>query len=309
VGRKDAARDIDLETSFHLDHGYGMDAYGVGPTLGCGAPALLDGERLILPWCYESYRILENGPLRFTVELAYQPVSIGHAAAEGQTTSVVTEHRLLSLDKGSNFNRMTVWYDGLQSPLALAAGVVLHGGMPILSRDFVLYADPTEAPDRHNSQVFVGSLFHNGVDRTRVLKSDGGVSHAIRVVDGYDGHPYTYYFGAAWSLYDVRSIEEWQLRATQFLQALEEPLSVTLQWPLRLSAIRMAFSPHASPSLSSFRLTMSETLAHEGRGEGAGRASAGLRPCLRTDRSCRAKKLFRSRRFAVGQLPLFHNKR
>jgi hypothetical protein len=229
VGRKDAARDIDLETSFHLDHGYGMDAYGVGPTLGCGAPALLDGERLILPWCYESYRILENGPLRFTVELAYQPVSIGHAAAEGQTTSVVTEHRLLSLDKGSNFNRMTVWYDGLQSPLALAAGVVLHGGMPILSRDFVLYADPTEAPDRHNSQVFVGSLFHNGVDRTRVLKSDGGVSHAIGVVDGYDGHPYTYYFGAAWSLYDVRSIEEWQLRATQFLQALEEPLSVALQ--------------------------------------------------------------------------------
>ena len=228
-GNKDAARDVDLETSFHLDHGYGMDAYGVGPTLGCGAPALLDGERLILPWCYESYRILDNGPLRFTAELTYQPVSISHASPAGQTTSVVTEHRLLSLDKGSNFNRMTVWYDGLKSPLALAAGVVLHGGNPLLAKDHVLYADPTEAPDRHNSQVFVATLFHNGVDQTRVLKSDERVSHAIGIVDNYDGHPYTYYFGAAWSLYDVRSIEEWQLRATQFMQALEQPLSITLQ--------------------------------------------------------------------------------
>ena len=77
--------------------------------------------------------------------------------------------------------------------------------------------------------MFVATLFHNGVDRTRVLKSDERVSHAIGIVDNYDGHPYTYYFGAAWSLYDVRSIEEWQLRATQFMQALEQPLSITLQ--------------------------------------------------------------------------------
>ena len=229
AGDKEAARDVDLSTSFHLDHGYGMDAYGVGPTLGCGAPALLDGERLIMPWCYESFRILDNGPLRFTVELTYPTVSINHTKDGKPTTSNVTEHRLLTLDKGSNFNRMTVWYDGLQAPLAFATGVVLHGGQPIMGTDCVLYADPTEAPQRHNSQIFVAALFHNGVDRTRVLSSDNNIRHALGIVDNYDGHPYTYYFGAAWSLYDVRSVEEWQLRAKQFMLSLDSPLSISLQ--------------------------------------------------------------------------------
>ena len=229
VGNKEAARRVDLTTSFHLDHGYGMDAYGVGPTLGCGAPALFDGKRLIMPWCYESFCILDNGPLRFTAELTYPTVSITHTANGKQTASTVTEHRLLTLDKGSNFNRMTVWYDGLQAPMAFATGVVLHGGEPILDSDRVLYADPTEAPQRHNSQVYVATLFHNGVDRTCILNSDNNIRHGLGIVDNYDGHPYTYYFGAAWSLYDVRSIEEWQLRTAQFMKSLDEPLLITIE--------------------------------------------------------------------------------
>ena len=105
-GRKDEW--IDLHTSFHLDHGKGLDCYGVGPSLGCGTPALMDGDKLIFPYCYRKYRIVDNGPLRFTVELTYNPVKI-------KNDENVVEHRIISLDKGSNFNKMTVWY----SPLAM----------------------------------------------------------------------------------------------------------------------------------------------------------------------------------------------
>ena len=33
--------------SFHVDHGYGADFYAVGPTLGAGTSALLDGEMCV----------------------------------------------------------------------------------------------------------------------------------------------------------------------------------------------------------------------------------------------------------------------
>ena len=35
--------------SYHHDHGRGMDLYKVGATLGCGTPALMDGEELVYP--------------------------------------------------------------------------------------------------------------------------------------------------------------------------------------------------------------------------------------------------------------------
>ena len=53
--------------SYHYDHGDGLDCYKVGPSLGCGAPALMRGDTLLFPRCYDSYKILDNGPLRFTV--------------------------------------------------------------------------------------------------------------------------------------------------------------------------------------------------------------------------------------------------
>ncbi len=35
------------------------------------------GKNQVLPYCYKDYRILDNGPLRFTVELTYNPSTIG----------------------------------------------------------------------------------------------------------------------------------------------------------------------------------------------------------------------------------------
>ena len=55
AGQKVGLREIDQRTSFHLDHGNGMDVYGVGPSLGCGAPALMKDGQLVFPYCYDTY--------------------------------------------------------------------------------------------------------------------------------------------------------------------------------------------------------------------------------------------------------------
>ena len=113
------SRETDILTSFHLDHGNGLDPYRVGATLGLGAPSLMVGKNQVLPYCYKDYRILDNGPLRFTVELTYNPSTVGDMKN-------VVEHRIISLDKGSNFNKMTVWYDGLTTPTDFATGFPIH---------------------------------------------------------------------------------------------------------------------------------------------------------------------------------------
>jgi rhamnogalacturonyl hydrolase YesR len=206
---------IDRSTSFHLDHGNGMDAYGVGPSLGCGAPALMKNGQLVFPYCYQTCQIYDNGPLRFTVELTYAPNADG-----------ITEHRLISLDKGSHFNCMTVWYDGIKLPMALASGVVLHGNDNfVLGKNYVQYGDPTDNPKLHQSQVYVAVLFPDGVSETRLL--EGELNHAIGIIDNYQGAPYTYYFGSAWSRYDIRSQAQWQLTIDEFMS--RTPIKYTIQ--------------------------------------------------------------------------------
>ena len=222
--------EIDVTTSFHLDHGNGLDPYRVGATLGLGAPSLMIGNQQFLPYCYKTYKILDNGPLRFTVELTYNPSTIG----EMQN---VVEHRIISLDKGSNFNKMTVWYEGLTHPTDFATGFPIHEEdteTKTFAKDYVSYADPTDNIEVNNSQVFVGVLFPNGIDNTYYQlfdkKHDGATGHALGLKRGLKNQEkYSYYFGAAWSKYDVKSYAEWQIRIKEYLDALKTPLGVEVK--------------------------------------------------------------------------------
>ena len=229
-GDKMDAKVRDILTSFHLDHGNGLDPYRVGATLGLGAPSLMVGKNQVLPYCYKDYRILDNGPLRFTVELTYNPSTVGDMKN-------VVEHRIISLDKGSNFNRMTVWYDGLTTPTDFATGFPIHEEdteTKTFAKDYVSYADPTDNIEVNNSQVYVGVLFPYGVDNTYYQlfdkKHDGATGHALGLKRGLkNGERYSYYFGAAWSKYDVRSYAEWQIRIKDYLDALKNPLLIEVK--------------------------------------------------------------------------------
>ncbi len=225
-----AADSLNKLTSYHYDLGNGLDCYKVGPTLGCGTPALMDGDNIIFPYCYKEYEILDNGPLRFTVKLVYNPATI-----KGDAN--VVENRILSLDKGSNFNKMTVWYDGLTQPVDIASGVVIHSedlNSVVLGKNYVHYADPTDNPNGQNFQIYVAALFPNGVDVTKKVMFEkpfsGNAGHALGIKKGYkSGERFTYYFGSAWSKYDCRNQKEWQVRIDSFLNGLNQPLEVEVK--------------------------------------------------------------------------------
>lgn len=227
-GKFDEASALEEQTTYHFDHGYGLDCYKVGPSLGCGAPALMNGEQIIFPYCYKDYQILDNGPLRFTVSLTYYPTDY-----QGEK---VVEHRMLSLDKGSNFNRQTVWYEGGKKSVDIALGVVIHNedvSSAVLGRDFVQYADPTDNPEGQNFQIYVAVIFPDGAE-TKLIENEGhqnGIfGHALCVKRHVKaGEKLTYWWGSAWSKFDCRTQDEWQLRIDNYRRALQHPLSVTIE--------------------------------------------------------------------------------
>ncbi len=215
------------KNKYHKDDGTGLDCYNVGPSLGCGTSALIIGDSLVMPYCYKDFRILDNGPLRFTVELTYPSFSYG-----GDTQ--VTEHRIISLDKGSHFNRMTLWYEGLSHTANMASGIVIHQSDTTnisLEKDYILYADPTDNAARHNSQIYVALLFpqHDITPRFLVhpdIKDIAG--HAVGISPYHPGKRKTYYFGSAWSKYDIRTLNAWKLHVRESLYAYRHPLHIIM---------------------------------------------------------------------------------
>ena len=132
---------------------------------------------------------------------------------------------------------MTVWYDGLTTPTDFATGFPIHEEdteTKTFAKDYVSYADPTDNVEVNNSQVFVGVLFPEGIDHTYYQlfdkKHDGATGHALGLKRGLKNQEkYSYFFGAAWSKYDVRSYTEWQIRIKDYLEALKTPLKAEIK--------------------------------------------------------------------------------
>jgi hypothetical protein len=217
--------------SYHTDHGTGLDCYNVGPSLGCGAPAvILDGDSIVMPYCYRDFKILDNGPLRFTLQLTYPDVKVN-----GQT---VTEHRIISLDKGAWFNRMEVWYDGFTKPMDVAGGIAVHTQNKddlTFGKNFIAYDDPTDSPDRHNFQIYTALVFPYDNIKTKFIKDtrhlqQGIFGNAVGVRSAVPPGEHTiYWFGASWYGSGTPDNSFWRLQIKRFADLLHQPVKVDTQ--------------------------------------------------------------------------------
>lgn len=230
IGNQEGVDFVDRATSFHLDHGQGLDCYNVGPSLGCGTPAVMLGDSLVMPYCYKDYEILDNGPLEFTLSLTYPTVDIA-----GQN---VTEHRLISLAKGSNFNRMTVWYDGMTRPMDIAGGFVVHTSASedlTLGKDFIAYDDPTDSYEHHNFQIYVAAIFPEGGVKTRFVPDNnhlkqGIYGNAVGVKRGMKaGEKFSYWFGASWCQIGTPDHDFWMMQIERFKENLAKPIITSIK--------------------------------------------------------------------------------
>ena len=224
-----AAAELSRERSYHIDHGYGMDCYAVGPTLGAGVAALMVNDSIIYPWCYKNQEILDNGPLRFTVKLEFPPLTV-----KGDST--VVETRLITLDAGSHLNKTAVSYSNLKETLPIVAGIVLHEPDGAVVADaangYITYVDPTTGPD--NGKIFMGAAVPAVVkDAKTVLFSEkekkernNADGHVLAVSDYEPGSEYVYYWGFAWDKADIKTADAWNRYMADFAQKVRNPLTV-----------------------------------------------------------------------------------
>ena len=224
-----AAAELSRERSYHIDRGYGMDCYAVGPTLGAGVAALTVNDSIIYPWCYKNQEILDNGPLRFTVKLEFTPLTV-----KGDST--VVETRLITLDAGSHLNKTAVSYSNLKETLPIVAGIVLHEPDGAVVADaangYITYVDPTTGPD--NGKIFMGVAVPAVVkDAKTVLFSEkekkernNADGHVLAVSDYEPGSEYIYYWGFAWDKADIKTADAWNRYMADFAQKVRNPLTV-----------------------------------------------------------------------------------
>lgn len=231
AGKQKEADELVSRISYHVDHGNGMDCYAVGPTLGGGTSALMPDSVIVYPYCYKEYEILDNGPLRFTLRLTFNPLTIGN------DTNVV-ETRIIQLDKGSQLNKTTVTYSNLTQPVPVAGGIVLHaanaeGYAHNAQEGYIAYADPTTEPQSDNGTVYVGAVFPDTAVQTKVQLFDkpagDAIGHVLGICTYQPDAAFTYYWGSGWSKYGFDTDETWTEYLKTYARQVRHPLQVTVK--------------------------------------------------------------------------------
>lgn len=224
------------KVSFHLDHGDGMDSYGVGATLGCGADALVSSEKLIYPWCWTDYKIIENGPIRFKARFNYSPVEI-----DGKK---VTEIRTITLDMTSPLNEVEVSFQGLDKEVEIVSGVVVHKDNPTAYKygksnqgGYTAYADLGDRNVGKNGEIYVGTAYTTPLvsvgyvpfTEDELQLRGGATGHVLGIGKYKPNHKYVYYFGSQWSKSGIKSLDEWEQIIKDFIAKKTNPLEITLK--------------------------------------------------------------------------------
>lgn len=209
-----------------------MACYAVGSTLGGGVAALLEGEEIVYPWCYDTYEILDNGPLRFSVRLTFKPMTVGSDTA-------VVERRLITLDAGSHLNRTVVTYEGLTEQHPIVAGFALHNAEPVVVADqqagYITYVDPTTGPDQ--GEIYVGAAFPVRLQKAGTVlftpeeRKQHSNAYGHLLGEGIyepDGQ-FLYYWGFGWSRSDIQDAAAWNAYMQEFTQKMNHPLQVNVK--------------------------------------------------------------------------------
>ena len=228
-----AAAELQNAISYHIDHGYGMDCYAVGPTLGCGTAALMAGDTIIYPYCYRTQEILDNGPLRFTVKLEFNPLTV-------RGDSNVVETRVITLDAGSYLNKTVVSYTNLKEAMPVTTGIVLREPDGVVTADaangYITYVDPTTDRSGGNGKIFIGAAFPSLVKEAKTVlfpekekkELRGGADGHVLAISEYEpGSEYTYYWGSAWDKAAIKTADAWNAYMAEYAQKVRTPLTVT----------------------------------------------------------------------------------
>lgn len=210
-------QDLSGVASYHQDHGEGLDFYKVGSTLGAGATAPYEKDQLWFSKNFVSHQVIDNGPLRITVKFTYAPFTV----AKRQ----VVEVRTISMDAGSQLNKISVVYD-TEEDISIASGIVLRN-LPDEeiyisdSKKIAAHAEPTDSLN--------GTLYEAIASITPYSSIENKHNHLLAFTTVQAGKPYTYFAGAGWSKAGFATFDDWKKYVQEFSLKQDNPLIVSIK--------------------------------------------------------------------------------
>lgn len=183
---------------YHNDLGDGLDYYKVGYTLGAGNNAPLSKNGIAYSKNYHRYQILENGPIRTSFILEYDPWLV-----DGKE---VRADKKFIMDAGSQFYRLetTYFFEGMEE-MEVVAGIVSRPGDGAFYMDenqgIMAYWEPEHGKDGTTGVALTG------LKNADIYFEEGQWLAKVKVKSG---EPLVYYVGAAWDKAgEISSAQEW----------------------------------------------------------------------------------------------------
>ena len=204
---------------YHIDHGDGMDYYHVGHSLGAGNMAPYVNDSIWYSKNYEQWRVLDNGPLRSSFELAYNEWDVAGRLVKATKT--------ISLDAGAQLSRIEVnySYNGSDS-LSVVAGIIKRkekGTMLLDELQGIMgYWEPAHGTDGTTGTgcIFLSPVVNMKVTGLQLLTQLSAPGNAGLI----------YYTGAAWDKATViTNAEDWFRYLQSFRAKILNPLKIKME--------------------------------------------------------------------------------
>lgn len=209
------------EDDYHTDHGEGLDYYAVGQTLGVGDIAPYFDNKIHFTKHYREYEVLDNGPLRTTFKLTFEPEELN-----GQTISLT---KTISLDAGQHFNKVAVDLKNQQAERTPVVVGLARRGESEPQYDYnesnrsLAYWEPDI--DGHGQ---TGTALILSENQPTFIDNDS--TQFLLTTHVQRDKPFVYYNGAAWNKAgQVTSADEWKGFVEKQVEKINSPLVFRLK--------------------------------------------------------------------------------
>ena len=201
---------------YHNDRGDGLDYYHVGKTLGAGNVAPMVNDKIYYSGNYTNYEVLANGPLRTRFRLKYNEWDVN-----GKKTNVVKE---ITLDAGSQYNKIKATYSFVGDTLPLAIGVIKREGKSSYFVDEINGQFTFWEPEfKKDGITGVGIVLPKGFHKFSEDKDQYLIHTTTK-----EEQSITYYQGAAWNkAKEITNAIDWINYTNRYASLLSNGIKVT----------------------------------------------------------------------------------
>ena len=211
------------EKTYHKDWGEGYDPYHVGKTTGCGGLRIVEDDKLIHSNVYDTWKVIENGPIRSVFELTYDK-------SWKESGKNLIETKRVTIDLGQRLCRFDCAFSGPDagSIKKLAVGVTTHDSMAQGFHDTDQgIAGCWETIDDSGLGA-AAMVISPAVQDSKIISSkEKDESHVYLYVDTVSLPVITYYTGYGWEKAgDIVTMQSWQAYLNNFKECIDNPVSV-----------------------------------------------------------------------------------